>query len=98
MTDDVDADAVARVIEARPSVAALSAGPTGLAVSYLPGKRVPGVRVTDDAVEVHVVARWGSTVEVVDREVRSAVSSMTGGRRLDVVIEDVEVPSGVLAP
>jgi len=93
---DVDVDAVARRVEGCPAVDSLSSGPVGLAVSYLPGKRVEGVRVADDVVEVHVVARWGVTVQVVDREVRGAVSSMTAGRRLDVVIEDVDVPAGLL--
>jgi hypothetical protein len=92
---DVDVDAVARRVEACPGVASLSAGAAGLAVSYLPGKRVPGVRVTDELVEVHVVARWGVTVQAVDREVRTAVQGMIAGRHLDVVIEDVDVPAAL---
>jgi len=94
---DVDVDAIARSVERCPGVASLSSGPTGLAVSYLPGRRVEGVRVTDEVVEVHVVARWGVTAQVVDGEVRGAVSSMTAGRRVDLYIEDVEVPT-VLVP
>jgi len=93
---DLDVDAMARSVEACPAVASLSSGPAGLAVSYLPGKRVEGVRVTDEVVEVHVVARWGVTVQLVDREVRHAVARMTGGRRLDVVIEDVDVPEALV--
>ena len=92
-TAEVDVVAIARSVESCPGVASLSSGPVGLAVSYLPGKRVEGVRATDELVEVHVVARWGMTVQLVDREVRDAVSSLLGGRRLDVVIEDVDVPA-----
>ena len=95
-TAGVDIDALARRVEGCPGVASLSSGPVGLAVSYLPGKRVEGVRVTDDLIEVHVVARWGATVQAVDREVRSATSSMSLGRRLDVVIEDVDVPAALM--
>jgi hypothetical protein len=93
---DVDVEAIARSVEACPAVASLSSGAVGLAVSYLPGKRVEGVRVSDERVEVHVVARWGATVQVVDREVRTATSSMTLGRQLDVVIEDVDVPAALV--
>ena len=93
---DVDVEAVARRVEECPGIASLSSGPVGLAASYLPGKRVEGVRVTDDLVEVHVVARWGVTTQAVDREVRGAASSMTAGRRLDVFIEDVDVPAALL--
>jgi len=89
----VDIEAIARRVEECPGVASLSSGALGLAVSYLPGKRVEGVRVTDDLIEVHVVARWGATVQVVDREVRSATSSMSLGRRVDVVVEDIDVPA-----
>ena len=96
MTTDVDVDAIARSVERCPGVASLSSGPVGLAVSYLPGKRVEGVRVTDELVEVHVIARWEMTVQFVDREVRDAVTGIIGGRRLDVVIEDVEVPAELI--
>jgi hypothetical protein len=93
---DVDVDAIARSAEGCPGVASLSPGPVGLAVSYLPNQRVEGVRATAELVEVHVIARWGMTVQDVDREVRAALSGMTAGRRLDVVIEDVDVPAAVL--
>jgi len=96
VTTDVDVDAIARSVERCPGVASLSSGPVGLAVSYLPGKRVEGVRVTDELVEVHVIARWEMTVQFVDREVRDAVTGIIGGRRLDVVIEDVEVPAELI--
>ncbi len=38
-----------------PDVAALSGGVLGEVATYLPGDRVPGVRVGDDGVHVHVV-------------------------------------------
>ena len=53
------------------------------------------LRVTDELVEVPVIARWGVTVQAVDREVRIAVQGMTAGRHLDVVIEDVDVTAAL---
>ena len=54
----VDPEAVASAALACPSVAGMSGGAIGEVASYLPGRRVTGVRVKDGEVEVHVVARW----------------------------------------
>lgn len=89
---DVDPDVIAARVLACPSVAALSGGPFGAAATYLPGRTVPGVRLTAEAVEVHVVARWGPPVAEVAAEVRRALSGSTAGRRVDLVVEDVVLP------
>jgi hypothetical protein len=49
------ADAVAEAVLAVPGVARLHQGAFGEVATYLPGRRVPGVRLRPDGVEVHVV-------------------------------------------
>ena len=89
----VDAERVAQAVERVPTVARLSAGSTGAEVAtYLPGRRVRGVRVADDGVEIHVVARWPAVLPEVGDAVRSAAAPLVGGRAVEVVIEDLDVP------
>jgi NADH dehydrogenase FAD-containing subunit len=89
----VDAERVAAAVERVPTVARLSAGSTGAEVAtYLPGRRVRGVRVGDGSVEVHVVARWPAVLPEVGEAVRAAAAPLVGGRAVDVVIDDLDVP------
>jgi NADH dehydrogenase FAD-containing subunit len=89
----VDAERVAQAVERVPTVARLSAGSTGAEVAtYLPGRRVRGVRVDDGTVQVHVVARWPAVLPEVGDAVRSAAAPLVGGRAIEVVIDDLEVP------
>lgn len=102
---DVDPDLIAARVLACPAVAALSAGPLGAAATYLPGRRVAGVRLSPTAVEVHVVARYGPSVAELAAQVRAALAGQVGGRRVDIVVEDLADPvpdasraSGTTAP
>ena len=82
---EVDPDAVATAVLACPHVASLSAGKVEEIATYLPGRRVQGIRADDDSLEIHVVARWGTPLPEVGAEVRRAVSALgrrpTGDRR-----------------
>jgi hypothetical protein len=97
-SDTVDSAApdVAELIAAEVSTcsgtASLSGGKFGEVATYLPGRRVIGVRITGDVVEIHVVATWGRTLPEVAEEIRTACLPLAPGRRIDVVIEDVELP------
>jgi len=86
---DVDPDAVAALVVACPAVGGLSAGPFGAAATYLPGRRVSGVRLERDVVEAHVVLRYGATVAELAGQIRRALSGQVKGRRVDIVVEDV---------
>lgn len=90
---DVDPDAVAALVLACPAVAGLSGGPFGAAATYLPGRRVAGVRISPDTVEVHVVARYGPTAGELARQVRAALAGRVLGRSVDIVVEDLEDPA-----
>src|SRR4051794_8040575 len=98
LVDGVDVDAVREAALACPGVADLGSGSLGAAVTYLPGRRVAGLRVLDDAVEIEVRIRLDSAVGIglsgptaadVAGRIRRAVGPYTGGKRVDVVITDV---------
>ena len=89
----VDPEAVAQAAAACPDVAGLSDGVVGEVASYLPGRRVPGVRVGDDGVEVHIVARWGRPLPEVGEAVAAAVAPVAAGRPVRVFVDDLEVPA-----
>jgi hypothetical protein len=90
----VDARAVAERIVACPGVARLSGGAFGEVATYLPGLRVPGVRLVGGILEVHVVSRWDVPVPTLAAEVRAAVAPAAGGHEVAVFIDDIELPAG----
>ena len=66
--------------------------------SYLPGRRVVGVRREGRTVEVHVVLHWEAPVLATADAVRLALTAL-GAAAVDVVVQDVvtvdEVVTGV---
>lgn len=53
---------------------------------------MPGVTVDDDAVAVHVVARFGPPLGAVVEQIAAALSTLVGGRQLHVTVEDIMLP------
>jgi hypothetical protein len=90
-----DPDAIAAAALACSMVAGLSGGVAGEVATYLPGRRVPGVRIDDATVTVHVVGRYGPTMVEISNEVTLAVTPLAGGRQVGVVIEDLALPGGL---
>ncbi len=88
-----DPDVIAAAVEGCASVAALSGGPSGTVATYLPGRRVTGVRILEAAVEVHVVGAWGTTVVDLAAEIRSALLPLLDVQTVEVVVEDLSDPS-----
>lgn len=93
LVDGVDVDAVAAAVRACPGVDDLAAGPRGSAASYLPGRTVAGIAVTAQRVTVQVRSQWGVPVSQVAPQVRAAVSTLVGGRVVDIVVADIADPS-----
>lgn len=91
MTDQ--ADTVAAAVLGVPGVVALHGGTFGEVGTYLPGRKVDGVRIRDDVTEVHVVLTWGVDVRETAGAVRSAVQPLTG-TPVDVCVEDVVPDTG----
>ena len=86
---DLDLDRIVEVARSVPGVVEMTGGPLGSASTYLPGRRVPGVRLAEDLVAVHLVVTLDRPLHEVANDVRHALSAALGGRRIDVVIEDV---------
>jgi hypothetical protein len=84
-------DDLAAALLASPHISALSEGAFGTVASYLPGRRINGLRVLpDDRLEVHVVMVWGSTVDDVEASILRAFDDPAELAHL--VIEDVSMP------
>lgn len=85
------ADRVAAAVLAVPGVAGLHTGAFGEVATYLPGRRVEGVRLRPDRAEVHLVLAWGAAVEPTAAAVRR-VATAVAGTVVDVSVEDVADP------
>ncbi|GAA0338942.1 hypothetical protein NE235_27605 [Actinoallomurus spadix] len=83
------ADRISAAVAACPLVARLAEGPIG---TYLPGRSVRGVAVGDGEVRVAVVARYGRPLAEVADQVRAAARSVVPEWRVDVAIDDIEIP------
>lgn len=90
-----DPDAVAAAVLACPYVARLSGGRFGEVATYLPGRRVTGVRITPSGFGVSVVARYGPTATEIAAQVRGAVRAVVGPGPVDVQIDDLDLPQPV---
>ncbi|HUR22379.1 MAG TPA: hypothetical protein VMZ73_00760 [Acidimicrobiales bacterium] len=88
----VDVEAVAAAAKGCPLVAGLAGGRFGDVATYLPGRRIVGVRQADGALEVHVVARWGTPLPELAEVVRVAITPYAGELPVAVFIDDIELP------
>ena len=86
------ADAVAAAARSVPGVADLHTGAFGEVATYLPRRRVNGVRLRDDVTEIHVVLSWGSPLLQTADRVRAAVSGLVT-TPVEVTVEDVVGPT-----
>ena len=80
------ADRVAAATLAVPGVAALHAGAFGEVATYLPGRRVVGVRTGPGATAVHVTVAFGSDIRTVAEDVRASVGAVAPGE-VQVVVD-----------
>ncbi|NVN52804.1 Asp23/Gls24 family envelope stress response protein [Mycolicibacterium hippocampi] len=85
------ADIVAEAVGSVPGVAGLHSGMFGEVGTYLPGRRVSGVRLSEGVTEVHVTLHFGAPVRQTAAQIRDVVATMVGGR-VDVTVEDVVAP------
>jgi hypothetical protein len=93
LTEGVDVDAVVALVRASPGVQDLYGGSPEVA-TYLPGRRVLGVRVTGPTVQIQVRALWGMALPRIGAGIQAAVAPLAGGRAVDVMIADIAgVPS-----
>ncbi|WP_416953399.1 hypothetical protein ACNKF0_15150 [Nocardioides sp. T5] len=85
------ADRVASAVLAVPGVHDLHGGVLGEVATYLPGRRVTGVRLRDGDTQVHLVLSWGAPITATTDEVRSRVAEIVPGT-VHVAVEDIAAP------
>ncbi|GAA3763554.1 hypothetical protein [Salinactinospora qingdaonensis] len=96
MTEAAEVDAEgesARTIAARvlalPDVAALSPGHFHTIATPVAGGRVEGVAVRETAVEVGIVALWGTPLPQIADQVRETVGGLVPGSAVHVRVTDI---------
>lgn len=82
------ADLVAAAVVSVPGVAGMHTGSFGEVATYLPGRRVNGVRLREDATEVHVALVYGVNVLETAEKIRSEVARLVA-TPVEVSIEDL---------
>lgn len=89
-----EAEIIARAVLATPGVHDLHAGVVGQVATYLPGRRVNGIRARPDkhdaggGYDIHIVLAWGAAALATADAVRASVQAVAPGH-VDVTIEDV---------
>lgn len=87
-----EADELVAAVLACPAVVALHPGRLPQVATYLRGRRVVGVRLAEETIEVSVVSALGTPVRELDAQVRAAVAPYARGRRVDLRVADVQLP------
>ena len=84
------ADAVAASVLQVPQVHDLGGGVGGEVATYLPGRRVQGVRITDDRVEIHIEIKPDRPAPAIAAPTCGpAVRLLAGDRDVDVYVDDI---------
>ncbi len=85
------ADAIAQRVLDHPAVARLHGGPFGTVASYLPGRRVVGVRAdeTDGSVDLSVVLWVGVSLRQAVADLRRVVVEIAGPVVVNVTVADL---------
>ncbi|MBW0118438.1 hypothetical protein I4J48_24660 [Pseudonocardia sp. KRD-169] len=85
---------------AHPAVARLDGGVFGSIATYLPGRRLVGVRIGQGAepVELSVVLNLSARIPDVARDLRREVSALCGGTAVNITVSDLAIPAVVVGP
>ena len=88
------ARAVADTALSTEGIYSLGTGTFAEVATYEGADKVLGVMVTEEEVEVHIVALYPlqSSIPELAERVRQKVAPEVESRRVDVVVEDIEVP------
>lgn len=87
------AERIAAAVRTVPTVHDLHGGVFGEVATYLPGRQVGGVKLTQRGCEIHVAAVADIPLTETVAAVRAAVTPLVDGP-VDIVVEDVVVPPG----
>jgi len=83
------AERVAEAALAVPGVAGLHGGVFGEIATYLPGRRIEGIRIGADLCAVHIVARYPADLPAVAGAVHARIAPMVAVP-VQVTIEDLQ--------
>ncbi len=86
---EIDADRLATAVQAARHIAGLDGGGYGEIATYLPGRRINGVRIRPESVTIGVIGRYPATATDIDACVRAAVGPLD--RPLHVHINDLHI-------
>lgn len=86
--DPESVDTIASAVVAVTGVANLHGGMFGEAATYLPGRRVAGIRLSEQGTEVHVTLLYGYPLRATAEAVRDVVADLVSGP-VHVTVEDV---------
>lgn len=90
MPEQVSAGELAERVLAHPSVVRLHGGQFGEIASYLPGRKVVGIRLPDGgSVEVGVVLRLDRPLPEIIDEIRGALAEVLDEVPVDITVADV---------
>ena len=92
LVDGIDVEAVATAVRGCPAVDDLDGGRLGGVATYLPGRRVPGIRIDETRIEVHVRGLWNQPASLIAQQIRTALATLSGGKVIDVVLTDIAAP------
>jgi hypothetical protein len=81
-------DDIAALVLAVPDVVRLHAGRFGEVATYLPGRRVTGIKIGDDTIEVHVVVAARVPIRETAQLIHAAVATVVA-TPVFVYVEDV---------
>lgn len=91
----VDLDAVAAAVRACPGVDDLDGGPVNAKLAtYLPGRKIDGLKITDDTLTVQIRGMWDVPVAEVGAQIRHAVAHLAAARVVDIVVADLSPAPG----
>ncbi len=89
---ETEVDLLAAAVQQVVGVVALGGGGPLQPTTYLPGRRVTGIRSSTDRIKVAVTAALGIPITVVADRIRAALAVQAQGRPVDVHIADLQIP------
>lgn len=98
VTPVTEVDMLAAAVRGVVGVVALGDGGPMQPTTYLPGRRVAGIRSSADRIEVAVTAAFGLPAAVIADGIRAALAVLARGRPVDVHIADLQVPVAETSP
>jgi hypothetical protein len=92
IVDGIDVNDIQAAVLGCPGVAGLGSGTIGELATYLPGRRLPGIRVTPELVELEICAAWGPSAKLIAGQIWAALAAVVTDRPIEIVITDIAPP------